>query len=117
MSKNKSIGISRANVEAIQDDLTLDLTKRYGTNNAKAAAADRAKYYANQYLFNRPIGMAQNYRLADLQVEMRDYVEKMMEKDSPKGFIFGGEILIMWILSGIISWIVKRILDKLMDHD
>lgn len=117
MSKNKSIGITRANVEAIQDDLTSDLVKRYGSNNAKAVAADRARYYANQYLFNRPIGMAQNYRLADLQVEMRDYVEKMMEKDSPKGFFFGGELIIGWILAAVVSWVVRRILDKLMDLD
>lgn len=115
MSKKSSNILSKSNIIAIQPAISSDIVKRYGENNAKAAIAERARYYSNEYLFNRPIGMAPNFRVSDLQKEMSEYVHKKFEEDSPKGFFFGLEFIAMAILSGVISWIIKRILDSLID--
>lgn len=113
---SKSIAISKENIEAIQPIIKSSIEKRYGEKRARQAAAERANYYAKEFLFNRPIGMNSNFRIADLQVEMSDYIHKRFEEDTPKGFLFGGELILMWILSGIISFIVSKILSSLLDQ-
>lgn len=107
--------ITKEKIYAAQPAITSELQKRYGESPAKMAAAEKARFYANEYLFNRPIGMNSNFRMADLQVQMRDYVHKRFEEDESKGFLFGGELLIGWVLAGLVSWVVRKILDKLFD--
>lgn len=115
MSTKFENAITKERVNSIQAVINSDIQKRYGENNAKAAIAERVKYYSNEYLFNRPVGMAKNYRTSDLQHEMKKYVEKRLDEDNPKGFLFGGEIILGWILSGIISYVIRMILNHLLD--
>lgn len=117
MKSEKIAGmLDKSNVAKIQPALSSAITKRYGESNAKSEAAIRAKYFASEYLFNRPIGMAPNFRMSDLQNEMKEYIQKRFEEDSEaKGFLFGGEIILGYVISAIISFIIKIILEKLMD--
>lgn len=117
MKSEKIAGmLDKSNVAKIQPALSSAITKRYGESNAKSEAAIRAKYFASEYLFNRPIGMAPNFRMSDLQNEMKEYIQKRFEEDSEaKGFLFGGEILLGWILASVISWVIRLVLDKLLE--
>lgn len=111
--------ITSENIKSTIPAVSSAISKRY-KDSTKKAYADKAHYYANEFLFNRPIGMASDYKIGDLQREMVDYVERKFKEnelsEDAKGF-FGLETIALFLLSAIISYVVRIILNKLFDMD
>ena len=81
---SREIVINAENVKKIQNAVTSDIQKRYGNKPDRLAVAEQAKYYADEFLFNLPIGMTPNFRVSDLQVKMSDYIHKRFQDESSK---------------------------------
>lgn len=102
-------------VEASKTTMSSKIQDKF-EDEPKRLVAQQALEYSHEYIRGMPIGWNQGYRIKDLNDKISKYVEKRMRDEQPKGFLFGGEILLAWIVSGIISWVIRRFLDSILDR-
>ena len=108
--------MSLQRIEAVGTLVDTEIEKKYSNDSKRKKAAYHANRYVQEYLRNCPKGFNFNQNSSEYKENLRNYVTGRMTGEIPspnnaKEFVFLG-FLAMAVISGIVSWVVKKFLDR-----